>query len=106
MTSDNAIAPYGLLYSRDPDSTDFPLTEIKRACRCFRRRRELVGLEPALVHLHPSHLPLVNGEQLELTIKADTRIGRHYIWLRGRPKINEPTNESDQNPERVDVLPI
>lgn len=87
MAADNKIAPYGLLYSRDPDSTDFPLTEIKRACRCFRRRRELVGLEPALVHLHPSHLPL-NEDQLELTVKADIRIGRHYIWLLGRPKEN------------------
>lgn len=84
MTTDNAIVPYGLLYSRDADSTDFPLTEIKRACRCFSRRRELVGLEPALVHLHPSHLPLVNEEQLGLTVKADIRLGRQYIWLRGR----------------------
>lgn len=89
MINDNAITPYGLLYSRDPDSTDFPLTEIKRACRCFRRRRELVGLEPAIVHLHPSHLPLVNEEQLELTVKGDIKLGRHYIWLWGRPIAND-----------------
>ena len=92
--SNTALAPLGLLYSRDPDSTDFPLTEIKRACRCFRRRRELVGLEPALVHLHPSHLPLVNEEQLELTVKADIKLGRHYIWLLGRPKVNDHTFEA------------
>lgn len=92
--SRTAILPYGLLYSRDADSTDFPLTEIKRACCCFRRRRELVGLEPALVHLHPSHLPLVNEEQLGLTVKADIRLGRQYIWLLGRPKANDLTAEA------------
>ncbi len=92
--SDAALTSLGLLYSRDPDSTDFPLTEIKRACRCFRRRRELVGLEPALVHLHPSHLPLVNEEQLELTVKADIKLGRHYIWLLGRPKLNAQTADA------------
>ena len=91
--SEAALTSYGLLYSRDSDSTDFPLTEIKRACRCFRRRREMAGLEPALIHLHPSHLPLVNADQLKLTVKADFRISRHMIWLRGRPKSNDPTIE-------------
>ena len=93
MAADNAIVPYGLLYSRDPDSTDFPLTEIKRACRCFRRRPELAGLEPALVHLHPSHLPLAGAEQLGLTVKADIRLGRYYVWLLGQPKANDQTAE-------------
>ena len=91
--SETATNPCGLLYSREPDSTDFPLTEITRACRCFRRRPELAGLEPALVHLHPSHLPLAGEEQLGLTIKADIRLGRHYVWLLGRPKANDLTAE-------------
>lgn len=84
MAANNAIAPYGLLYSRDPDSTDFPLTEIKRACRCFRQRRELVGLEPAVIHIHPDHLPLIDTAPLELIVNPDPKVGRYYIWLRGR----------------------
>ena len=84
----NDVTDYGLLYSRDPDSTNFPLTELERACRCFRRRPELRGFEPAVLHLHPAHLPLATEAPLGLTVKANARLGQGYLWLQGRAKAN------------------
>ena len=77
----------GLLYQRDRDSTNFPLTEIKRAIKCFRRRKDCAGVEPAVVYLNPSQAELVKLEQvseLGLTVELSERIAVNYIWLTGR----------------------
>jgi hypothetical protein len=77
----------GLLYQRDPDSTNFPLTEIKRAIKCFRRRKDCAGLEPAVVYLNPGQAELVKLDQLGelgLTVELSERIAVNYIWLTGR----------------------
>ena len=80
-------AELGLLYQKDWDSTDFPLTEIKRAIKCFRRRKDCAGLEPAVVYLNPSQAELVKLDQLGelgLTVELSERIAVNYIWLTGR----------------------
>ena len=86
MTADNGTE-LGLLYQKDWDSTNFPLTEIKRAIKCFRRRQDCAGLEPAVVYLNPSQAELVKLEQvgeLGLTVELSERIAVNYIWLTGR----------------------
>ena len=87
MTADNG-AEVGLLYQKDWDSTDFPLTEIKRALKRFNRRADLAGLTPAVVMLNPAHEALVQSEMLVdlgLTLQLNEKIGVGYIWLTGRP---------------------
>ena len=87
MTADNG-AEVGLLYQKDWDSSDFPLTEIKRALKRFGRRPDLAGLTPAVVMLNPAHEALVQPEMLVdlgLTLQLNEKIGVGYIWLTGRP---------------------
>jgi len=80
---------FGLLYQKDGDSQDFPLTEIERALACFARRPEFEGLQPAIVHLDPAHAGQVETDviaALGLELEFDARVPRHHLWLRGRLK--------------------
>jgi hypothetical protein len=87
VTGDNGTE-IGLLYQKDWDTSDFPLTEIKRALKRFGRRADLAGLTPAVVMLNPTHEVLVQPEMLAdlgLTLQLNEKIGVGYIWLTGRP---------------------
>ena len=87
MTGDNGTE-IGLLYQKDWDTSDFPLTEIKRALKRFGRRPDLAGLTPAVVMLNPAHEALVQPEMLVdlgLTLQLNEKIGVGYIWLTGGP---------------------
>lgn len=86
----------GLLYQKDTDTElkavsgrPFPLTEIKRALKCFARRRELAGQEPTLVFIHPDHAALVEAQavalaELGLRWEFNPTVPRRHIWLTGR----------------------
>ena len=87
MTRDNGNE-IGLLYQKDWDTSDFPLTEIKRALKRFGRRADLAGLTPAVVMLNPTHATLIQPEalaELGLELELNEKIGIGYIWLTGRP---------------------
>jgi hypothetical protein len=102
VTSDNR-SEVGLLYQKDPDSTNFPLTEIKRALKRFGRRADLAGLAPAVAVLNPAHAALVQPEalaELGLELQFNAKIGVGYVWLTGRP---EPANTTVE-PARVMVV--
>lgn len=79
----------GLLYQKDSDSADFPLTEIKRALKAFARRRDLAGLEPALVYLHPGQESGLDRQQvaaLGLAVEVAKEVPLNCICLAGRTK--------------------
>ncbi|MBE7550024.1 MAG: hypothetical protein HS126_02960 [Anaerolineales bacterium] len=79
----------GLLYQKDSDSSDFPMTEIKRALKAFVRRRDLAGLEPALVYIHPGQESGLDRQQLAalgLVVEVAKEVPRNYICLAGRMK--------------------
>ena len=86
MAGDNG-SEIGLLYQKDWDTTDFPLTEIKRALKRFCRRADLAGLTPAVVMLNPTHATLIQPEtvaELGLELEFNEKIGVGYVWLTGR----------------------
>jgi hypothetical protein len=109
VTNNNKKSPNGvsrqnlaLLYQKDPDSKDFPLTEIKRALRRFGLRKEFTGMEPAMVLINPAHANLIQMSDLEefgLTLEFADKVSRHYIWLTGRLKANgvEPGDENTED---------
>jgi hypothetical protein len=79
-----------LLYQKDWDSTDFPLTEIRRALKRFGQRVDLAGLAPAVVLLNPAHAALIRPEtlaELGLELQFKANIGLGYVWLTGRPEL-------------------
>ena len=93
MTGDNG-SEVGLLYQKDWDTSDFPLTEIKRALKCFGRRADLAGLTPAVVVLNPTHAGLIRPEtlaELGLALHFNEKVGVGYIWLTGRAEPVKPT---------------
>ena len=103
MAGDNG-PEFGLLYQKDWDSTNFPLTEIKRAINCLRRRQEWAGLEPAVVYLNPRQAGLVKLEQVQalgLTVELSDRIGLNYIWLTGQAVVISDETQTTKRSEQT-----
>jgi hypothetical protein len=99
VTGDNNNGPEsGLLYQKDSDSTDFPLTEIKRALQRFGRRADLASLTPAVVVLNPASATLIPPERLAglgLELQFNEKLGRGYVWLIGRSELPDQ-DDNDQ----------
>jgi hypothetical protein len=85
-----AKAQLGLLWSKDQGS-QFPFTEIRRACARFSDRAEFRGQKPARIHIHPDHAGLLENppEYFKppegISVVLDDKVALFYIVVKGEP---------------------
>ncbi len=83
-------AQLGLLWSKDQGS-QFPFTEIRRACARFSGRLEFRGWQPTRVYLHPDHADLLENPPSDyeppegVSVVLDDKVALFYIIVKGEP---------------------